>query len=87
MDVVLLEAAINDLKNNPERMRKKERRRQLANLTKDFEQRTWKLTSRTAFYNNMVALNSDGIWDHQQKWFCERDMKEKEKQAATKQAF
>jgi hypothetical protein len=35
----------------------------------------------------MIALISNNIWQHQQKWFIERQMKEKVKQSTAMQAL
>jgi hypothetical protein len=62
-------------------------RSKLAEVSKDVESKTRKLTSGSAFYNDMVALHSDNIWEHQQKWYVEKQHKEQMKQSTTKQAF
>ena len=61
MAAALLEAAINKQSNNPEAMRKRKERLKLATTTRNVEAKTRKLTSGAAFFNDMVALHSDGI--------------------------
>jgi hypothetical protein len=68
-------------------MRKKQERRQLADLIKQVDTKTRRLISRTEFFNSMITLNSDDIWQHQQKWYIERQMKETMKQSTAKQAL
>ena len=60
-------------------MRKQKERLMLATITKNIETKTRKLTSRTAFFNDMVTRHSDGIWDHQKKWLHENVLISKEK--------
>jgi predicted MPP superfamily phosphohydrolase len=74
-------------KNNPDAMKNKEERRKLHELTKDVEQKTRKLTSGTAFYNDIIALRGDPVWDIQQKWNEEKQNKEKQKKSAAKILF
>jgi hypothetical protein len=35
----------------------------------------------------MAALNSDVVWDHQNKWYTEKVAKEVEKRSASKKLF
>jgi hypothetical protein len=87
MAAVLLEAAINDQKNNPETMRKKQKRRKSADLTKQVEMKSKTLTSGTAFFNDMVARNSNDSWHHQLKRYTKKQLKEQMKESTAKQAF
>jgi hypothetical protein len=84
---VLLEAAINSQKNNPTAMKKRQERKELADKTKRIEETTKKLTSGVAFFNDMVALNGDDIWEHQNKWYNEKKAKEDEKRVASRKLF
>jgi hypothetical protein len=59
----------------------------LADLTKDVESAANKLTSGAAFYNDMVALHSDSVWDTQKKWFDQKQHKEKQKKTTAKRLF
>jgi hypothetical protein len=83
----LLEAAINKHRNDPTAMKQQTKWFELANKTRAVEEATRKLTSGTAFFNNMVALKSDSIWEHQKKWHNEKESKEKGKKAAARKLF
>jgi hypothetical protein len=84
---VLLEAAINNHRNDPTAMRKRKERKELASKTRLIEETTRKLTSGVAFFNDMVALNGDAVWEHQNKWYNERKAKDDEKRDASRKLF
>jgi hypothetical protein len=83
----ILDLAINNNKNDPVAMKRKKDRLDLARVTRDVQEKTKKLTSGSAFFNDDVALNSDSIWEHQNKWFTEKEAKVQEKQNAAKKLF
>jgi hypothetical protein len=78
---------INTQKNHQEAMQRKKEQKLLAEATKDLEQATRKLTSGVVFFNDMVALHGEGVWNHQSKWASEKKAKERNKQLAAKKAF
>lgn len=81
---LFLEAAINSQQNDPAMMQRRKERKTLADATKVAEGETQKLTSGVAFYNDMVALNGDTVWEHpQKKWHDEKTAKERSKRNNT----
>jgi hypothetical protein len=87
MASALLELAFNDQRNHPDAIKRRKDRLQLADLTKEVDSATRKLTSGTAFGNNWVALHGDHVWEHQQKWLHEKEVKEKGKHDKRKELF
>jgi hypothetical protein len=87
MAAVLFNAAVNEQRNNPEAMKRKQESYELGLLTKEIDQATRKLTSGVAFCNDMVALHSDNFWDRQNKWMNEKKTKENNKKTTAKKAF
>jgi hypothetical protein len=83
----LVEAAINKHRNDPTAMKERSKRFELSKKTPEVEEATWKLTSGTDFFNNMVALNSDTIWEHQKRWHDEKESKANGQKAATRKLF
>jgi hypothetical protein len=84
---ILFHDVIDEHKNHPETMKKNRERKMLADLTKEVEAATRKLTSGAAFYNDIVALHSDTVWDNQKKWHDEKQLKEQEKKTTAKRLF
>jgi hypothetical protein len=57
----LLETAYSRQINNPEAMKRRQQRLHLANITKEVDSATRKLTSGTAFHNGEITLHSDHV--------------------------
>jgi hypothetical protein len=68
-------------------MQKQKERKDLANKTRLIEKATRKLTSGVAIFNDMVNLNGDAVWEHQNKWYNKRKTKDDEKHVASRKLF
>jgi hypothetical protein len=84
---VLFEAAVQTYRNHPDVLKRQRERQQLMDLTKKLDMATRKLTSGAAFYNDMLALHGEGVWNHQTKWRNEKRYKEDGKRLAKKKLF
>jgi hypothetical protein len=87
MTGILFHDVIDEHKNHPETMKKNREWMMLADLTKDVETATRKLSSGAVFYNDMVALHSNSVWNNQKKWHDEKQLKEQEKKTTAKRLF
>jgi hypothetical protein len=68
-------------------MKRHKERKLLSQLTKDVEDTTRKLTSRIAFYNDMIALHSNSIWENQKKWYSEKKQKVRQNKTTAQNTF
>jgi hypothetical protein len=84
---VMFEAACHKYRNHPDVMKRQREHQLLMYLTKQVDKATRKLTSGAAFYNDMLALHGDEVWNHQKKWRNQKNQKESSKRLAKKKLF
>jgi hypothetical protein len=87
MSGIIFDEAINNQRNHPEAMKRRKERLELATATKDGEKVARKLTSGTAYHNDMIGLHNNDVWEHQQKWHASKQSIEEEKKNARKKVF